>query len=202
MPRTDPRIDDYIAKSAPFAQPILRHLRSLVHQAVPGVEETWKWSSPFFAYNGKILCNMAAFKAHAVFGFWHQQMRAELEKNADKSESAMGHYGRLASLDDLPADKVILGHLKRAAALNESDIPANPRPKAPAKPEAKVPDDLAAALKKNKTAAANFAAFSPSARREYISWIVEAKREETRASRVATTVEWVAEGKQRNWKYM
>jgi uncharacterized protein YdeI (YjbR/CyaY-like superfamily) len=199
---SDPRIDKYIKQAAPFAQPILQHLRELVHRAVPDVEETWKWSSPFFSYRGKILCNMAAFKAHAVFGYWHHQMRAELEKDAEAAEAAMGHYGRLTSLQDLPLDKTILAHLKRAAALNESDIPANPRPKTPAKPEAKIPADLAAALKKSKVAAVKFADFSPSARREYINWVLEAKRDETRAARIATTVEWVAEGKPRNWKYM
>ena len=198
---TDPRIDAHIEKAAPFARPILRHLRKLVHETCPDVEETLKWSSPAFVYRGKILCGMAAFKQHCVFGFWHQGMTEVLGADGEKSDTAMGSFGRLTSLDDLPSDRVMTRYIKKAAALNESDAPTRPRPvRRPAAPVA-VPDDLAAALKKKKDAAATFEKLSPSHRKEYIEWITEAKRDETRQKRLSTTLEWLAEGKSRNWKY-
>lgn len=201
MEKTDPRIDAHIAKAAEFAKPILRHLRKLVHEACPEAEETLKWSSPTFVYRGKIMCGMAAFKGHCTFGFWHQGMTAELGPDGDKADTAMGSLGRIASLDDLPSDRAMLRYIRKAAVLNESDAPARPRPaKRPAAPLA-VPGDLAAALKTNKAAAATFEKFSPNARKEYIEWITEAKRDETRQKRLATTLEWLAEGKSRNWKY-
>jgi uncharacterized protein YdeI (YjbR/CyaY-like superfamily) len=197
----DPRIDAFIKKAAPFAQPILVHLRELVHQACPGAVETLKWGMPAFLWQEKILCSMAAFKAHCAFGFWHKGMEKELGGDGAKANDAMGSLGRIASLGDLPPDKVMLGYLKRAVELNESGEPGRPRPAGKPRPEAKVPPDLAAALKKNKKVATTFAQFSPSHRREYIEWIVGAKREETRAKRLATTLEWLADGKSMNWKY-
>ena len=201
MRNTDPRFDPYIAKAAPFAKPILRHLRKLVHETVPDVEETMKWSMPSFVYGGKILCGMAAFKQHCTFGFWHQGITAVLSADGEKADSAMGAFGRVTSLEDLPSDRKMARYIKRAAELNESDAPARPRPKkGPAAPVA-VPRDLAAALKKNRAASVTFEKFSPSKRREYVEWITEAKRDETRQQRLATTVEWLVEGKSRNWKY-
>jgi uncharacterized protein YdeI (YjbR/CyaY-like superfamily) len=199
---TDPRIDAYIAKSADFAQPILEHLRALVHQACPQAEETLKWSAPSFMYGGQILCGMAAFKAHCIFGFWHKGMEAVLAADGHEEKHAMMAFGRVTSLKDLPGEKVLIRYIRQAAKLNESDEPARPRPKSKPKPELPVPDGLAAALKKNKAAAATFKGFSPSCRREYVEWIADAKRDETRQKRIATAVEWLAEGKQRNWKYM
>lgn len=196
--KPDPRIDAYIAKSAAFARPILTHLRALVHQGCPEATETFKWSHPFFEYQGP-LCNMAAFKAHCAFGFWHKGMQDVLGGDGAKAEEAMGSLGRITSLADLPSDATMLKYVKQAAALNASNIPA--RPKAKPKPALPVPVDLAAALGKNKAAAATFEKFSPSHRREYIEWITEAKRPETRETRLATTLEWLAEGKKRNWKY-
>lgn len=198
--KPDPRIDAYIKKSAAFAQPILRHLRALVHQACPEATETMKWSCPHFEYGGGILCGMAAFKAHATFGFWHQGMAAVLGKDGVKADEAMGSLGRITSPADLPSDAALLRYVKTAAQLNTSDAPA--RPKAKPKPAPTVPADLADALKRSKAAAATWEKFPPSHRREYIAWITEAKRVETRESRLATTLEWLAEGKQRNWKYM
>jgi uncharacterized protein YdeI (YjbR/CyaY-like superfamily) len=201
MKNTDPRIDSHIAKAAGFAKPILRHLRKLVHEACPEAEETVKWSSPTFVYRGRILCGMAAFQSHCTFGFWHQEMEAVLGADGEKADTAMGSFGRITTLDELPPDKTMLRYVKKAAELNESDAPARPRPpKRPAAPLI-VPKDLAAALKKNKAAAASFEKFSPSHRKEYIEWIKEAKRDETRQKRLATTLEWLAEGKSRNWKY-
>lgn len=201
MKKTDPRIDSYIAGSANFAKPILRHLRKLVHETCPDVEETLKWRSPTFLYRGKIMAGMAAFKGHCVFGFWHQGMEAVLGTNGQEADTAMGSLGRITSLEDLPSDRNMTAYIRKAAALHESGAPARPRPaKGPAAPLA-VPADLAAALRKNKAAAAAFERFSPSHRREYIEWITEAKRDETRQKRLATTLDWLAEGKTRNWKY-
>jgi uncharacterized protein YdeI (YjbR/CyaY-like superfamily) len=201
MRNSDPRIDAHIAKTADFAKPILRHLRELVHEACPDVEETLKWSSPSFIYRGRILCGMMAFKEHCTFGFWHKDMEAVLEKDGAKGDQAWGSLGRLTSLADLPSDRALLRYIRTAARLNESDAPARPRPVRKPSARLKVPPDLAAALKKNKAAAATFEKFRPSHRREYIEWITEAKRDETRVKRLATTLEWLEKGKSRNWKY-
>lgn len=199
MPAKDPRIDAYIAEAAPFAQPILKHLRKLVHQAAPAAEETIKWGSPFFTYRGKILCFMAAFKAHLAFGFWGPAMKKILTQDLGKTGSAMGLLGKIASLDDLPSDRQMLGYIKLAVKLHDSGGPGRPARKP--RPALPVPADLADALKRSKKAAAAWAGFSPSCQREYIEWITEAKRPETREQRLLTTIEWTAEGKSRNWKY-
>lgn len=200
MARKDPRIDAYIEKSADFAQPILRHLRAVVHEACPDVEEGMKWSFPHFGYKG-MMCNMASFKAHCTFGFW----KPELVLGADAKDDGMGQFGRITSVEDLPPKKTLVGYVKKAAALNEAGVKPQrlTRPKKP-KAEIPVPDELASALalKKNAKARATWEGFAPSHRREYLEWITEAKRAETRAKRVAQTLEWLAEGKQRNWKYM
>jgi uncharacterized protein YdeI (YjbR/CyaY-like superfamily) len=195
---SDPRIDAYIARAAPFARPILQHLRRLVHRACPETEEAMKWSSPFFLYNGKILCFTAAFKAHLAFGFWGPAMKKVLAADAHVKDGR-GLLGRITSLEDLPADKVLIGYIQTARKLHDSGAPARAKPKP--KPALPVPADLADALKRSKKAAAAWADFSPSCRREYIEWVTGAKRPETRESRLLTTIEWVAEGKSRNWKY-
>ena len=197
MPSNDPRIDAYIEKSADFAKPILGHLRKLVHKACPDVEETWKWSFPHFDYKG-MLCSMAAFKQHASFGFWKQSL---LETDTGpKNKTAMGSFGRITSIKDLPSDKVMIGLIQQAMELNEKGINVRKKPAAP-KTEVVVPDDLTAALVKNKKAKAQFEKFSNSHRKEYVMWITEAKTEPTRQKRLATTIEWLSEGKSRNWKY-
>ena len=195
MGTTDPRIDAYIAKAAPFARPILAHLRELVHRGCPEVVETIKWSAPAFDCRGP-LAGMAAFKAHCAFGFW----KGALVAKTGREDEAMGQLGRVASLADLPPDDVFVAHVRKAAELNERGIKA-PAPPKRAKKEIPMPPELAAALKKNARARAMFEGFSPSHRREYLEWIDEAKRAETRARRVATAVEWMAEGKPHNWKY-
>jgi uncharacterized protein YdeI (YjbR/CyaY-like superfamily) len=198
----DPRIDAYIESAADFAQPILRHLRTCVHRGCPQVVETMKWSMPHFTHAGGILCGMAAFKAHCTFGFWHEAMTKVVGPHGAKGESAMGSFGRIASLADLPDKRTLVRFIREAAKLNESGIPGRPRPadKRAAK-ELPVPTELAAVLKQNRGAAATFSGFSPSHRKEYIVWITEAKHEETRAKRLATTVEWLKQGKSRHWKY-
>jgi len=196
MGKRDPRVDAYIAKVPDFAKPILTHVREIVHEACPDAEEDMKWSTPAFMYKG-ILCGMSAFKQHASFGFW----KHDLVTGAPRVESSMG-FGRLTKVSDLPPKKTLAAYVKKAAALNAAGIkPERPRARAP-KPPAKAPADLIAALKRNKKAQATFDAFSPSARREYIEWITDAKSDDTRARRLSSAVEWMAEGKQRNWKYM
>jgi hypothetical protein len=194
MPTTDPQVDAYIAKSADFARPILTHLRALVHAGCPGVEETIKWRSPHFMFHG-MLCSMAAFKQHCVFGFWNGAIGLPAEL------TAMGHFGRIAALSDLPPDSRVIALVRKAARLNESGLRRPPRPKHP-KPPIAVPDDLARALAKNARARATFDGFAPSHRREYLEWITEAKTDTTRANRVKSAIEWMAEGKSRNWKYL
>lgn len=198
MATKDPRVDAYIAKSADFAKPILNHLRQLAHRACPDIEETIKWGMPFFLYKGMV-CHMAAFKQHCALGFWNSKM--VLGKDAAADESSVGHFGRITAVKDLPSDKVLLGYLRKAVELNEAGVkkPEPLRPKA--KREIVVPEDLQRELKKNAKARTAFEKFSPSHRREYVEWITEAKREETRAKRLATTLQWLTEGKSRNWKY-
>jgi uncharacterized protein YdeI (YjbR/CyaY-like superfamily) len=197
MVARDPRIDAYIAKSADFAKPILAHLRAVVHAACPDVEETMKWSMPHFDYRGAMMCSMAAFKAHAVFGFWKGAL--VLGANA-QSREAMGSFGRITSVSDLPAKKVLAGYIRKAMALNEAGVTLA-RPKKHPKAAPAMPRDLTAALKKSKGALAQWQAFTPGQRREYVAWIVDAKQAATRARRIATTVSQVAEGKPQNWKY-
>jgi uncharacterized protein YdeI (YjbR/CyaY-like superfamily) len=198
MPKTDPRTDAYIAKSAAFAQPILRHLRKLVHEACPEVEETIKWSFPCFMHQG-MLCSMAAFKAHCTFGFWKGAL--VLDDQGKANADAMGQFGRITQLGDLPSDKLLLRYIKKAAQLNEAGIKLPKKPKPKAARTIEVPAELQAALNKDKKALSTFEAFSYSHKKEYIDWVTEAKREETRKKRLRTAVEWLAKGKPRNWKY-
>jgi uncharacterized protein YdeI (YjbR/CyaY-like superfamily) len=197
----DPRVDAYIAKSAGFAHPILQHLRKLVHDACPGATETVKWGMPFFESSGTLLCNMASFKQHCSFGFWNAGVLKDPKGVLHiKDKNAMGHFDRITSLKDLPPDKTIMSLIKEAAAWNEKGIKKKPVKKDP-KPELPMPPALIAALKKNKQARTNFDQMPPSHRREYIEWISEAKTDPTRDKRVATTIEWLTEGKSRNWQY-
>jgi uncharacterized protein YdeI (YjbR/CyaY-like superfamily) len=194
------RVDDYIAQSKDYAQPILEHLRNLVHQACPLVEETIKWRMPVFEYMGP-LCNMAAFNKHCSFGFW----KAALMKDpalmlTAKSEVAMGHLGKIYSVKDIPSNTKMIAYIKEAMTLNEMGMKVSKK-KAPALPPIIAPPDLLNALKKQKEAMITFSAFSNSQKKEYISWIIEAKTELTRNKRIAQSVEWMAEGKERNWKY-
>jgi uncharacterized protein YdeI (YjbR/CyaY-like superfamily) len=200
MGTRDPRVDSYIAKSADFAKPILTHLRELVHAACPDVEETMKWSFPHFMHKGK-MCSMASFKEHCAFGFWKGSL--VLGKEFASDEKGAGQFGRITQLSDLPSKKVLIGHVKKAMELNEAGVkpPARAKPKQPAE-DLVVPDDLATALKRNPKAKATFDNFRPSHKREYIEWLTDAKTEATRARRLETAIEWMAEGKPRNWKYM
>jgi uncharacterized protein YdeI (YjbR/CyaY-like superfamily) len=196
MGSKDKRVDAYIDKSAEFARPILRELRDIVHEACPEAEETIKWGFPHFDYKG-MLCSMAAFKQHCAFGFW----KSELVLRDNKSPDAMGQFGRLTSVKDLPTRRVLIGYIKKAQELNDAGIKAaRPKPRAEKK-ELVVPEYFTAALKKNKKALATFEGFPYSHKKEYVQWVTEAKTDETRQRRLATSVEWLAEGKSRNWKY-
>ena len=197
MPKKDPRVDAYIARAADFAQPILKHIRRLVHAACPEVVETMKWSFPHFEHKG-VLCSMAAFQQHCSFGFWKGDLIFGKRQNQDE---AMGQFGRLTAISDLPSDKILTGYINKAARLNEAGIkkPAPVRPKI--RKELVVPDYFNAALKRNKNAQATFESFSYSHKKEYVEWVTEAKREETREQRLKTAIEWLAQGKSRHWKY-
>ena len=194
---TDPRIDAYIAQQADFARPILEHVRAVVHEACPDVEETMKWSMPTFVYGGAILCGMAAFKHHASFGYW----KHALVVGEGEPRDGMGSYGKLASVKDLPPKKTLLAHIRKAMQLNDEKVKSPVARKSGPAAVMDAPEDLLAALKKNANARKTFDAFPPSAKNEYDAWIIEAKRDETRANRLQQAVEWMAEGKRRNWKY-
>jgi uncharacterized protein YdeI (YjbR/CyaY-like superfamily) len=195
----DPRIDAYIAKSADFAKPILKHLRKIVHAGCPNVEETLKWSMPHFDYKG-VMCGMAAFKQHCVFGFWKESLIFDSSKTVEKT--AMGSFGCITSLADLPSDRTLIGYVKKAAALNDAGIKAPGRAKPKKREPLEIPDYFTAALKKNAKARKTFENFPPSKQRDYLEWVTEAKREETRKERLATSIKWLAEGKPRHWKYI
>ena len=193
MGKRDPRVDAYIRKSAEFARPILTHVREIVHQAAPEAEETIKWGAPHFEYKG-LLCGLAAFKQHCNFIIWKAQL--VIGKGANAEEGPLRNITKLA---DLPPDKTLKTWLAQAAKLNEAGI-KTPRTTKPKKALA-VPAELKKALAKNKRAAAAFEKYPPSHKREYAEWIADAKTSETRDRRVATALEWIAEGKSRNWKY-
>ncbi len=195
MGKRDPRVDAYIAKSADFAKPILTQIRDVVHSACPDVQETIKWSSPFFDYKG-VLCMMSAFKHHAAFGFWKGSLVAG---SGPENLAPNGNFGRLTTVSDLPPKKTLAAWVKKAAALNDAGIEKR-KPKRPPKP-LKIPAALTAALKKNKKAQTVFNAFSTSNKREYADWISDARSDETRDRRLAQAIAWIADGKSRNWKY-
>lgn len=200
MGTRDARVDAYIAESAEFARPILAHIREVVHAACPEAVETMKWSFPHFDYKG-MLCSMAAFKEHCSFGFWKGALI--VPQAGDEAERGMGQFGRLTKLSDLPSRKVLTGYIKEARRLNDEGVKSPARAKSKAsRRDLVVPDDLTSALAGNEAARATFDGFSPSRRREYVEWITEAKTQATRSRRLETAVEWMAEGKPRNWKYM
>jgi uncharacterized protein YdeI (YjbR/CyaY-like superfamily) len=197
----DPRVDRYIGKSVDFAKPILNHIRQVVHSACPDVDETLNWGFPHFMYKG-ILCSMASFKHHCAFGFWKGSLLFDSSPGVNRrKDTALGQLGRITTIEDLPDKKVLTRCIIEAVRLNETGtkLPAKPKP---AKKELVVPDDLMAGLKKNRKALATFESFSDSHRKQYVEWITEAKTEATRMKRLTTAIEWMAEGKSRNWKYV
>ncbi|HXY30063.1 MAG TPA: YdeI/OmpD-associated family protein [Gemmatimonadaceae bacterium] len=197
MGRRNPRVDAYIAQSAGFARPILEHLRDVVHDACPSVEEEMKWRCPHFMYHG-MLCSMASFAEHCTFSFWKESLIVGEEERRD---GAMGQFGCLRHISDLPSKRALTGYIKKGMRLNEKGVTV-PRAKPRARRDVAIPIELQHALGGNKQALATFEGFSPSAKREYCEWIAEAKTEGTRQRRLETALEWMAEGKPRNWKYM
>lgn len=196
------QVDQYIEKSAAFAQPILHHLRKLVHKACPDVEEKIKWGFPSFDYKGPF-CNMASFKQHAAFGFWKTSLlKDEMGILSEKKNEAMGCLGRITDIKELPPDKLIIDFIKQAKKLNDEGIKLPPREKPDQKKELVIPDYLKKLLAKNKKANTAFEGFSPSQKKEYVDWFEEAKTDETRNKRLTQGLEWISEGKTRNWKYM
>jgi len=201
MEQYDSRVDAYIEKAAPFAKPILTHLRKLVHETSPSLTETMKWGFPFFDYNGPV-CQMAAFKEHMGFGFWKQKLLIDPGKLIKEEDGTAGSFGKITSLNDLPADEILIDFIRQAMELNkaENKKPAVKKETAPKAP-IEMPADFADLLAANPTALGIYYNFSPSAKREYLEWIVEAKTDATRVKRMETAVEWISEGKTRHWKY-
>ncbi|RZL32914.1 MAG: hypothetical protein EOP35_19110 [Rubrivivax sp.] len=195
MPTLDPRIDSYLASVPEFAGPILRRLREDVHAACPGVVETIKWSRPHFMLDGKLLCGMSAFKAHCTFSFW------EREGAAEGKAGAMGDLGRIETMADLPGRAELRKQIQAAAALLQAGAPRAHKPGREPRPQLEMPDDFAAALATVKAAQQQYDAFPPGKQRDYLEWVLEARREDTRAKRIAQAVAWLADGKSRNWKY-
>jgi uncharacterized protein YdeI (YjbR/CyaY-like superfamily) len=204
MGKKDKRIDAYIVKAQPFAKPILTKLRALIHKGNPEVKETIKWGMPSFEYKGPF-CSFASFKQHAVFGFWKYKLIKDpdgyLGEIFNKGGDAMGNLGRMTNIKDLPPDKVIIDFVKQAKKLNDEGVKLPTKPKKP-RIELVIPDYFINVIKQNKKAFKTFTNFSYSHKKEYIEWITETKTEETRNKRIATTIEWLSEGKSRNWKYM
>ncbi|HZR23729.1 MAG TPA: YdeI/OmpD-associated family protein [Vicinamibacterales bacterium] len=197
MSTRDKRVDAYIARSQDFAKPILTHIRETIHEVCPDVQETIKWGMPSFDYKGPFI-SMAAFKQHATLGMW----KSKLIFGPQGERDAMGNFGRITSVKDLPPKKTLIGYIKKAMALNDQGVKVSMRKKSGPATPLKVPPVLAAALKTNRKAQEAFDAFPTGQRNEYITWIGEAKTDETREKRLATAIEWIAEGKPRNWKYM
>lgn len=197
-------VDVYIAKSQEFAKPILRHIRDLVHTHSPNVEEAIKWGMPFYMLNGQMMCHMAAFKQHAVMGFFKAALMKDktLLVNAE-NESAMGHLGKLTSLKDLPSDKKLAAYIKEATKLNEerAKVPKPARTSEAKKKELVIPEYVTRALRTSKNAKAVFESFPYSHKKEYVTWFEDAKTDATREKRIAQAIEWMSEGKSRNWKY-
>lgn len=202
MPVYEPRIDAYIAKSAPFSQPIMERLRSLIHEVCPDVEETIKWGMPAFYFHGP-MCSFAAFKQHCTFGFWKSSLLHDPSGVLNSEQEAMGSFGKMTSVKDLPPDKILKALIKDAMRLNEEGvkIPTATRKRGMVKEAIPEPEYFTALLAKNKSAKATWDGFAPSHRREYLEWITEAKTEPTREKRLTQTMDLLAEGKQRHWKY-
>lgn len=198
----DKRIDTYIEKAQEFARPILEHIRTIVHKACPEVEETMKWSFPHFDYKGEMMCAMASFKQHCALNFWKASLMKDPEKLFTVAEnSGMGNMGKIRSLKDLPSAKVLTAYIKEAMKLNDEGIKIKAK-KTEVKTAIAVPAYFKTALNKNKAAKSVFDKFAPSHIKEYVLWLEDAKTEGTRNKRMKTAIEWIAEGKGRNWKYV
>ena len=195
-----PEIDSYIENAPEYAVPILEEIRSIFHEADDRMEEAVKWNAPHFVLEG-IVGSMAAFRNHVRLIFWHGQLMEDPENLLSPvgSKTDMGSMD-VKTIDDLPSRGTLVQYVREAVTLNVEGVSTRRERSAAAPPE--LPEDLQQALEGSPEALASYDGFSPSEQREYTEWITEAKREETRTRRVATAVEWMAEGKPRNWKYM
>jgi uncharacterized protein YdeI (YjbR/CyaY-like superfamily) len=200
MGKKDPRVDVYINKAREFAKPVLEHIRDVVHETCPDVEEKIKWSFPHFDYKNQMMCSMASFKEHCTFGFWKASLLKDLKGKS--GQTAMGQFGRITKVSDLPSKKVLKSLIKDAMKLNDSEIKISAKSKSSKKKELTVPGYFMKAIKKNKKALKTFEDFSYSQKKEYVEWVTEAKTEPTRKKRIATAIEWMSEGKIHNWKYL
>lgn len=202
MENRNPAFDTYMDKAAPFARPILAHLRNLAHAAQPGLSETLKWGFPHFEYKGMV-CHMAAFKQHCVFGFWKATLLTDPHQVLTvQGKTAMGHLGQIKSLADLPADDILVAYIREAVQLNEENRKVPAKAAAGQAKDLEVPDYFLEALAQHAAADRTFRNFSRSQQKEYVDWLAEAKTEATRSKRLDTAMEWLAEGKVRNWKYV
>ncbi len=195
MGTKDPRVDAYIARAADFAKPVLRRVRKLVHEVCPSVQETIKWGSVFFVDGGNI-AGMAAFKKHCGIIIWHSEPGSWAARN----DQGRGEFGKITGLADLPSDAVLKRCIKYSAQQNAAGVKKT-RAKSKPKPKLPVPAEFIAALKKNTKARATYEKFPPGKQRDYLEWFHEAKQPATRDRRIETAIEWLAEGKSRNWKY-
>lgn len=201
MKHTSAEVDRYIENAAPFAQPILRRIRAAFHKAEPEIEEVMKWRMPHFDYKGPV-GQMAAFKQHVVFSFWKAKLMDDPHGIlAVMAENASMGGGRITDLAQLPSEKILVEYIRQAVKLNEEGVKVHRAPRRNLG-EAEVPPELASALRKSKDAQKHFKDFSAGQRREYCEWIGEAKTDATRDKRLTQAIEWIAEGKPRNWKYM
>jgi len=200
--KTDPRIDAYITGAAPFARPVLKHLRSLVHRVCPESEEVIKWHMPMFSLEGKLFCALGAYKEHCRFMIFGPEVRSLIKTGGHGSAGGMDSFGKLTSLGDLPNDRQIAKYLKFAAErIAQGKSPMSRGRRRTPKPALKVPAAFAGALKRNTAAETTFASLSPFRQREYLEWITGAKREETKTRRIAQAILWLADGKSLNWRY-
>ena len=199
MPKKLPAVDAYIEKAPPFSRPVLKRIRRVFHRASPKVEEAMKWGTPHFVHEG-IVGGMAAFKKHVAFGFWNARSMKDPAGLFGDAPKASPFAIKVASVDELPPDDVLAAYVREAVALNESGEKRKPA-RAKRKPAVRAPKDLMDALKDDAEAISVWKGFTPGKRREYVDWILEAKRDATRAKRIETTVAWVSEGKEKNWKY-
>jgi len=200
MARLDRRVDAKFSQAPDFAQPIIQLLRKAIHQACPEVQETLKWGMPAFEYQG-LLAIVGIFKSHCSLVLWKHQLLAEkFPELAEIANPSTGKFGRLTKRSDLPSQAKLNQYLKFAVALNAEGVRVPKRRKA-TRPVPTLPPEFKAALRRHKVAAQTFEKLSPSCQRDYVNWIADPKREETRAKRIATSIEWLAAGKKRNWKY-
>jgi len=199
--KKNPKVDAYILNTAPFAQPILNELRATLETAEPELEETIKWGFPCFTFQSKLICSFSAYKNHCVFRFWQGSNLKDSAGILTKvGETEMGELSKIKNLEDLPNSEILINYIREAIELSKKKSTKT------IVSEKKITIDLKSydlqeIFSSFPKQAEKFDTFSPSHRKEYISWINEAKTEDTKLKRIKTMMEWLLEGKSRNWKY-